>query len=71
MVQAPEKLRTIFNRDNLLVYGFLDSTATAGDVTFKGSGSSGEVSFSVNINPKVNQFLQRCADSLRTLRMGV
>lgn len=52
VTQAPERLRTIFNGDNLLVYGFLDSSAQPGDVTLNGNTSSGQVSFSVHVDPK-------------------
>eukprot|EP01116_Phalansterium_solitarium_P018026 TRINITY_DN4612_c0_g1_i2.p1 TRINITY_DN4612_c0_g1~~TRINITY_DN4612_c0_g1_i2.p1 ORF type:complete len:1839 (+),score=606.15 TRINITY_DN4612_c0_g1_i2:180-5696(+) len=52
VVQAPKRLRTIFNGDRLLVYGLLSGAATEpSDVVVKGTSSEGPVTFTVNVDP--------------------
>jgi hypothetical protein len=50
VVQAPRKLRTLFNGDRLLVYGFLRKLLV-GTVTLKATSPKGPVSFAVAIDP--------------------
>jgi hypothetical protein len=53
VTQTPQKLRTVFNGDNLIVYAFLDSSAQLGTVTLRGNAPEGPVSFSVTVDPQV------------------
>ncbi len=52
VVQAPTKLRTLFNGDRLLVYGFLQKPQE-GTVTLKANAPNGDaVNFSAKLEPK-------------------